>query len=104
MSEYLFEDMFPEPEPETPPPGLGKDAQRTWRRKRMLERGVHPATEVPLKGNGETCGSCRFLWRKSMGNFRGWKCELASLNADNDGPDMVKSWPACNWWEAPRNA
>ncbi|PKQ24251.1 MAG: hypothetical protein CVT65_03790 [Actinobacteria bacterium HGW-Actinobacteria-5] len=69
----------------------------------MLERGAHPATGVPLKGNGETCGSCRFLWPKFANTFSGWKCELAA-HGNKDGPDMVKSWPACNWWEAPRNA
>lgn len=102
MSTDLFDGAYPDPEPESPPEGLGKDALRTWRRRQMLARGVHPATEVSLKGS-DTCSTCRFLWAKDKRTFHGWKCELAATG-DRDGPDMVKSWPACMWWEGARDA
>ena len=97
MTEQLF-DGYPDPEPPaSPPEGLGKDAQRTWRRRQMLAQGIHPATNVRVIGtaeNGLTCADCQFLLRKRMRSFKGWKCELAA-SGGKDGPDMVKSWPAC---------
>lgn len=98
----LFDGAFPDPEPEpSPPEGLGKDAQTTWRRRQMLAKNIHPATRVPLldASNAETCADCQHLWHKRMRSFEGWKCELAATD-DRDGPDMVKSWPACGWFEA----
>jgi hypothetical protein len=76
------------------PKTLSADAKRTWRRKNMLERGIHPATRLPLANNGETCGTCVH----SRKNWRFWKCELVELTF-GPGTDIRVSWPACQRWE-----
>lgn len=101
----LFGGAFPDPEPDTsdePPPGLGKDARRTWRQRRQLENGIHPATGLVLiehdptiEPKPPTCGTCEHLWFKSGDfRFRGWKCAQAAARG-LDGPDVRKKWPAC---------
>lgn len=81
--------------PATPmPKGLSADAKRTWRRRRLLEQGIHPATKLKLADNGEFCGTCEHA-RK---NYRFWKCDRLELTF---GPatDIRVSWPACTGWE-----
>ena len=90
-------DLFDGAIPDAPDPyeGMGHDAARTARRREMIAKGIHPATRLPLAGNGKTCGDCVHLWQKHMNTFSGWKCGLISRASQNDGPDMTRSWPAC---------
>lgn len=76
------------------PKTLSADARRTWRRKQLLERGIHPSTKLPLANNGETCGSCVH----SKKHWRYWKCDLVE-HTFGPGTDIRVSWPACQRWE-----
>lgn len=89
---------FPVP-PSTPAP-TSESAQRrrTRRQREAIARGVHPLTRQPLAENGETCGSCRHLFRRAYAGTY-FKCELASTSS-SAATDARKSWPACAWWEA----
>lgn len=99
--EPIHNDLFGGAYPDVQPPeGLGQDARRTWRQKRDLDRGVHPATRLPLAGvEGRTCGNCDQRWHKSVKGFEGWKCDEAR-GVSNDGPDIRLWWPACVDWKA----
>ena len=72
------------------PKRLSADARRTWRRKNLLESGIHPATKLPLANNGETCGTCIH----SRKHWRYWKCDLVEMTF-GPGTDIRVSWPAC---------
>ena len=100
----LFGGTIPHPEPQPDPyEGMGQNARRTAKRRELLAAGVHPASGVRTSSAhaDKTCGDCAHLWHKRAGNFAGWKCDQAArTRADGlDGPDMVKSWPACSLFE-----
>ena len=86
--------------------GATKDRDLTIRRKAEIALGGNPATHMPLlrladPENRSTCGSCANLFRKDFGSGHVWKCVRAA-QTNNDGPDMVKRWPACTLF-LPRN-
>lgn len=94
------DDVLPGFDP--PPPAVDApkpDRLTQGQRDRLaIEGGIHPATRMPLAGNGHTCGECRFLREKNSGGFHGWKCgtpDPRSKNHRGDGRDMTKRWPAC---------
>lgn len=84
-----------------PPPVDAPKAERLPQRERdqlAIANGIHPATRMPLAGNGRTCGDCRFLREKFAGAGKWWKCgtpDPRSKNHRGDGRDMTKRWPAC---------
>lgn len=86
--------------------GATKDRDLTIRRKAEIALGGNPATHMPLlrldnPDNRSTCGGCANLVRKDFGSSHVWKCVRAA-QTNNDGPDMVKRWPACTLF-LPRN-
>lgn len=77
----------------------GATADLTRRRKLEIALGGNPATHMPLlrltvKGDTRTCGSCANLMRKETMAGHVFKC-VRARQTNNDGPDMVKRWPAC---------
>lgn len=85
----------PPPPADAPKPERLTQAQRD---RLSLEGGIHPATRMPLAGNGQTCGDCRHLREKFAGAGKWWKCgtpDPRSKNHRGDGRDMTKRWPAC---------
>lgn len=80
--------------------GLSKGADLTARRKAEIQRGGNPVTHLPLlrvtnPEDTRTCGNCGNLYRKDFGSGFVWKCKQAPSRANDDGPDVVKRWPAC---------
>lgn len=77
----------------------GATADLTRRRKLEIALGGNPATHMPLlnltvKGDTRTCGSCANLVRKETMTGHVFKC-VRARQTNNDGPDIVKRWPAC---------
>lgn len=82
------------------PRGLSKGADLTARRKAEIERGGNPVTHLPLLRASDPhdtreCGDCANLYRKDFGSGHAWKCKQAPSRSNDDGPDVVKRWPAC---------
>ena len=73
---------------------LSPDRKRTIRNNNMIAAGIHPATKMPLAGNGEKCGTCVAAYKVN----KWWKCGLVPLTF-GPGTDIRKSWPACVKWE-----
>lgn len=74
---------------------------RGQRNRLSLERGVHPITGAPLRGQG-TCGECKhaFLHDSPFVAFSGWKCDLNVTHGA--ATDLTKSWPACTAFQEER--
>lgn len=86
-------DAPPEREP------LSRARALTAKHRASIERGVHPATARPLRGDAETCGSCAFLSTRRYANTY-HKCARAKMTA-SPNTDIRLSWPACDLWESP---
>jgi hypothetical protein len=75
---------------------LSADARRTRRRELDIARGVHPLTKRPLRGDGETCGTCVNCFAVGR-NRTYYKCRLVAVT-NGPGTDVRLKWPACiNW-------
>lgn len=98
----MFDEVLPPPKfRRTGGRKLSKGADLTRRRKIEIALGGNPATHMPLLrvANPEdrrTCGSCANLWKKETESGQHfYKCKRAR-QTNNDGPDIVKRWPACS--------
>jgi hypothetical protein len=94
-----------DPGPAAPAPmPLSDGVKRTMRQQAELARGVHPATKLPLRAEGGSCGTCAHLRRFDHGatvdrSSRGYfKCSLRPMTG-GPGTDIRVSWPACTRWE-----
>jgi len=76
---------------------LSTDRRRTLRNQASIDRGIHPATRLPLASTG-TCGECKFL---SHNNGRYLKCGLyfPHFVTNGAGTDIRAKWPACSGFE-----
>lgn len=86
-------------------PELSAGQRLTIRNREMIANGRHPATRLPLAGNGETCGTCAH--HHALSSYRGtrtvvWhKCDAHRLGQSASAhSDIRVSWPACTQWEA----
>lgn len=76
-----------------------KKTDYTARAATRIANGVHPLNIARLANNGETCGSCRFLFDHSPSpQKKFFKCEKFGFTR-GPGTDCRKKWPACERWE-----
>ena len=88
------------PEP-VAPPELSADQKITKRNRDMLDDGRHPATLLPLLGNGATCSTCTFHKVLPHHNRTYHKCDVHRLGITHStASDIRLSWPACTHYEA----
>lgn len=95
--------LEPTPDPEA---GLSATQKLTLRRRRMLERGVHPATHLPLRDSpdlpGACCGMCIHARQIDHHRRTYWKCDTVPMT-NGAATDIRVSWPACTRFEAPNH-
>lgn len=96
MSDVSLFDPDDLPPAPAPAEKLSADRRRTLNQKRLLSEGTHPATKLPLAGNGETCGSCAHHDIHERWPRRWHKCEYTATSGA--GSDIRVSWPACVRW------
>jgi hypothetical protein len=80
-----------------PNQAISPTRRRTLRQKADIKRGIHPATKMPLAGNGETCRTCIHSVAHQIKRTY-WKCDLMPVTS-GPGSDIRLSWPACTKWE-----
>lgn len=90
---------FDAPPPAEPQEPISATRRLTARRRADLERGVHPMTGRPLRGDEETCGSCAFL--ASVRYAAAYHKCARSRMTHSPNTDVRLSWPACDLWESP---
>lgn len=79
-------------------PELSAGQRLTIRNREMIANGQHPATRLPLAGNGETCGTCAH--HHALSSYRD-KCDAHRLGQSASAhSDIRVSWPACTQWKA----
>ncbi|NUO58977.1 MAG: hypothetical protein HOV78_20135 [Hamadaea sp.] len=98
MSDPQLFDATPFEVAPAPTADMGHDAQRTARRRALLEQGIHPITKRPVAPEAGTCGDCVHLLTKDRYPHRWFKCDL-TLDRLAQGPDVRKSYPACAAFE-----
>lgn len=68
----------------------------TRRNREALDRGVHPATMLPLVSDGRTCGDCPHSERVAWRDRAWWKCHRHRLGLSHSAASDIRvSWPAC---------
>lgn len=90
--EELFDEFGPQQGP------LSAAKRRTLRQQSQIGRGIHPATEMALANNGQTCGTCKHCEGfRHGGKSTYYKCLLMPVT-NGPGSDIRLSWPACVKW------
>ena len=94
MSDPQLFDATPFEVAPAPTADMGHDAQRTARRRALLEQGIHPITKRPVTPELGTCGDCAHFRAKTGYAKHYFKCDL-TLDRMGTGPDVRASYPAC---------
>lgn len=99
----MAKDLFGQAIPDPPPAERGKLTPREWRK-------LHPRKQTKARGYarppgtgpaGETCGSCKHIYRKRMSKtYIKRKLTRASWTGGT-GSDIRVRAPACEKWEKP---
>ena len=89
------------PTPVQPPRTPGKRTNYTANNKAKLDAGIHPATLLPVRLEGGTCGTCvhhqAYTWQSKMFH----KCDIHRLGeSHSEASDIRVHWPACTKYEA----
>ena len=79
-----------------PPNTLSATRRLTIRNQAFLDAGIHPATRLPLVGDGRCCRDCPHSVRIDHGNRSYWKCRRHRLGLSaSAASDIRVGWPAC---------
>ncbi|NUO96775.1 MAG: hypothetical protein HOW59_02470 [Nonomuraea sp.] len=98
MSDPQLFDATPFQVAPEPTAQMGHDAQRTARRRALLEQGIHPITKRPVIPELGTCAGCIHFRVKTGYAKHYFKCDL-TLDRWGQGPDVRASYPACDAFE-----
>lgn len=96
MTDRLF-DVGPGADAVPAPERISATRRRTMEQRRLLDRGIHPATRQRVRLEpGKTCGDCAHHVAHGHHDRPWHKCDVHRLGLSlSAASDIRLSWPAC---------